>query len=88
MFAPAQKMRYNGQTMLATNQIVQGDSIQLLNDGPPGWVDLCFADPPFNIGYLYHNYDDQKDVGEQRDGVDSLRTTRCAPIRRRTPQGR
>ena len=65
--APAQKMRYNGVTMLAPNQIVQGDSIQLLNDGPEGWVDLCFADPPFNIGYLYHGYDDQKDVNEYCD---------------------
>ncbi len=62
--APAQKMRYNGRTMLATNQIVQGDSIQLLNESPEGWVDLCFADPPFNIGYLYHGYDDEKDVAE------------------------
>ncbi len=65
--APAQKMRYNGRTMLATNQIVQGDSIKLLNEGQPGWVDLCFADPPFNIGYLYHGYDDQKDVKEYCD---------------------
>jgi len=61
------KMRYNGQTMLATNQIVQGDSIKLLNEGQPAWVDLCFADPPFNIGYLYHNYDDQKSVNEYCD---------------------
>jgi site-specific DNA-methyltransferase (adenine-specific) len=30
-------------------------------------VDLCFADPPFNIGYLYHNYDDEKEVGEYVD---------------------
>ena len=40
------------------------DSIDVLNQGPEGWVDLCFADPPFNIGYLYHNYDDEKDVDE------------------------
>jgi len=63
----AQKMRYNGQTMLAPNQIVNGDSIKLLNEGPEGWVDLCFADPPFNIGYLYHGYDDEKDVNEYCD---------------------
>ena len=49
------------------NQIIHGDSIQLLNDGPKEWVDLCFADPPFNIGYLYHGYDDQKDVNEYVD---------------------
>ncbi len=42
-----------------TNRIIQGDSIQVLNDGPEEWVDLVFADPPFNIGYLYHGYNDQ-----------------------------
>ena len=50
--------------MLATNQIHCGDCIELLNSGNEEWVDLCFADPPFNIGYLYHNYDDRKDVDE------------------------
>jgi site-specific DNA-methyltransferase (adenine-specific) len=55
---------YNARGMPETNQIIQGDSIQILNDGPEGWVDLVFADPPFNIGYLYHNYDDRKDVDE------------------------
>ncbi|HVT88817.1 MAG TPA: site-specific DNA-methyltransferase [Tepidisphaeraceae bacterium] len=49
---------------LPLNQICQGDSIQILNNAPEGWVDLVFADPPFNIGYLYHGYDDQKDVDE------------------------
>lgn len=65
--APAQKMRYNGVSMLIPNQIVQGDSIQLLNEQPEGFVDLVFADPPFNIGYLYHGYDDEKDVNEYCD---------------------
>ena len=46
------------------NQIIQGDSTKVLNEGPEGWVDLVFADPPFNIGYLYHGYDDEKDVDE------------------------
>jgi site-specific DNA-methyltransferase (adenine-specific) len=58
---------YNERQMPETNQIIQGDCISLLNDGPEGWVDLCFADPPFNIGYLYHNYDDRKDVDEYVD---------------------
>lgn len=55
---------YNARGMPETNQIIQGDSIKVLNDGPEGWVDLVFADPPFNIGYLYHNYDDKKDVDQ------------------------
>src|SRR5436305_1140488 len=58
---------YNASGMPDTNQIIQGDCIAMLNDGPEAWVDLCFADPPFNIGYLYHNYDDQKDVNEYVD---------------------
>lgn len=56
---------HNGHASeIKPNQIIRGDSISLLENGPEGWVDLCFADPPFNIGYLYHNYDDRKDVEE------------------------
>jgi DNA modification methylase len=59
--------RYNGSGMPFENQIVVGDSIKLLNAEQEGWVDLVFADPPFNIGYLYHNYDDRKNVDEYVD---------------------
>lgn len=52
---------------LPTNQIIHGDSIKTLNALPEGWVDLVFADPPFNIGYLYHNYNDKKEVDEYVD---------------------
>jgi site-specific DNA-methyltransferase (adenine-specific) len=51
---------YNPAGMPITNQIIQGDSIKVLNDGPEGWVDLVFADPPFNIGYLYDGYNDER----------------------------
>jgi len=51
---------YNRAGMPETNQIVQGDSIAVLNSGPEGWIDLVFADPPFNIGYLYHGYNDRQ----------------------------
>src|SRR3954452_1348603 len=51
---------YNPRGMPDTNQIVQGDCIKVLNEGPEGWVDLVFADPPFNIGYLYHGYNDER----------------------------
>ena len=50
-----------------TNQIIQGDCVETLNAGPEGWVDLVFADPPFNIGYLYADYDDRKSVSEYVD---------------------
>lgn len=42
------------------DQIVCADSIKALSDAPEGWADLVFADPPFNIGYLYHGYNDQR----------------------------
>jgi len=35
-----------------------GDSCQLLESWEPGRVDLVFADPPFNIGYVYDKYHD------------------------------
>lgn len=50
---------YNAAGMVEHNQIICGNSIDVLNSGPEGWVDLVFADPPFNIGYLYHGYDDE-----------------------------
>ena len=55
---------YNAAGMPELNQIVLGDSIQMLNDGPEGWVDLVFADPPFNIGYLYHGYNDKQNADD------------------------
>jgi DNA modification methylase len=37
------------------------DCVQGMQSLPPGSVDLIFADPPFNIGYEYDVYDDQRD---------------------------
>ncbi len=48
-----------------------GDSIKLLGTWPEGCVDLVFADPPFNIGYVYDSYRDdmpnEKYVAWSRD---------------------
>lgn len=33
----------------------------------PKTVDLVFADPPFNIGYEYDQYDDRRDSGDYLD---------------------
>lgn len=46
---------------LAVNTIHLGECIARLQRLPPGVVDLAFADPPFNIGYQYDVYDDNKD---------------------------
>lgn len=40
--------------------ILHGDSLQLMRDMPAGTINLVFADPPFNIGYEYDTYDDEK----------------------------
>lgn len=40
------------------NTIYCGDAIRILGQWPEGCVDLVFADPPFNIGYVYDRYRD------------------------------
>lgn len=40
-------------------KIHHGDCIEGLRQVPDGSVDLAFADPPFNIGYEYDEYDDR-----------------------------
>ncbi len=47
---------------LAANQlntILQGDCISRMNAMEAGIANLVFADPPFNIGYEYDEYDDR-----------------------------
>ncbi len=41
-----------------SNRLIQGDCLTELKKLPDGCVDLAFADPPFNIGYHYDQYDD------------------------------
>lgn len=42
------------------NRIIHGDCVEELAKLPAGCVDLAFADPPFNIGYDYDEYDDKR----------------------------
>ncbi len=44
------------------NHITQGDCVALMAGMEEGSVDLVFADPPFNIGYEYDEYDDKLPV--------------------------
>ena len=46
------------------NTIVNRDCIAAMQDLPDGYVDLAFADPPFNIGYDYDVYDDRQERDE------------------------
>ncbi len=41
-----------------------GDCIRIMNDWPADSVDLVFADPPYNIGYQYDQYEDKRDDEE------------------------
>ena len=52
---------------LATNHVYQGDCIKLFEQIEPGSVDLVFADPPFNIGYQYDVYHDERADHEYLD---------------------
>ncbi len=42
------------------NELAVGDCIELMRSWPTGSVDLVFADPPYNIGYEYDQYDDKR----------------------------
>jgi site-specific DNA-methyltransferase (adenine-specific) len=42
------------------NTIYCGDALELLPKWPAESVDLAFADPPYNIGYIYDQYRDDR----------------------------
>jgi DNA modification methylase len=46
--------------MIESNKIYLGDCIEIMNSFPIESIDLIFADPPFNIGLEYDNYEDNK----------------------------
>ncbi len=46
------------------NQILCGDSVEILRSVEKPFADLVFADPPFNIGYKYDKYHDSKANGK------------------------
>ncbi len=43
-----------------TDKVHVGDCIDLMNAWPEDRVDLVFADPPYNIGFHYDEYDDNR----------------------------
>lgn len=52
------------QTAIPRNALVQGDCLEIMAGWPQQSVDLIFADPPYNIGYSYDEYHDQRDDQE------------------------
>jgi len=49
------------------DRIIHGDCITELAKLDAGCVDLAFADPPFNIGYDYDEYDDRRSCNDYLD---------------------
>jgi len=42
------------------NKIICGDCLKVMKKMPDECIDLCIADPPFNVGKDYGNFDDKK----------------------------
>lgn len=61
MDSPGRLAMTHKSTSLRLGKIHQGDCIELMQKMDSGSVDLVFADPPFNIGYEYDQYDDRQD---------------------------
>ncbi len=53
--------------MLRKCQVLCGDSLRVLGELPDSTVNLAFADPPFNIGYVYDKYHDDRPDEEYID---------------------
>ncbi|MDP6153294.1 MAG: site-specific DNA-methyltransferase [Phycisphaeraceae bacterium] len=43
------------------NDVIVGDCIETMRQWPENCIDLVFADPPYNIGYKYDQYEDKRD---------------------------
>lgn len=46
------------------NKVLHGDCLRILPSLPEASIDLVFADPPFNIGYKYDHYKDDRSKAE------------------------
>ncbi len=65
--APKKDVSENGVVGMLRNELVNGDCIEVMNSWEAGGVDLVFADPPYNIGFGYDEYDDNQDHDEYVD---------------------
>ncbi len=68
--------RYNpAMDEIPLNDVAVGDCIATMNAWRAGSLDLIFADPPYNIGYKYDQYEDTRDDHEYvqwtRDWIDA-----------------
>ncbi len=47
---------------LPLNQVLLGDCLEVLKTIPDNTIDVCFADPPFNLDKKYTRYSDQRSL--------------------------
>ncbi|VTS07274.1 DNA-methyltransferase [Tuwongella immobilis] len=57
--------------LLSHPQVLTGDCLTQLAQLPPHCIDLAFADPPFNIGYEYDQYDDRRSRADYLQWTDA-----------------
>ena len=50
--------------MLELDRVLQGDCLEKLAEIPDNSIDVCFADPPFNLDKKYASYRDQQPLEE------------------------
>jgi len=48
--------------MLELDQVILGDCLEKLAEIPDNTIDVCFADPPFNLDKKYTSYRDQRSL--------------------------
>jgi len=70
--------------VMETNRLYNKDCVVGMQSMPEGTVDLAFADPPFNIGYKYDGYQDQRPTDEY---LDWTRQWGAALVRTLKPNG-
>src|SRR5438045_2331317 len=51
---------------LPLDKVIVGDCVKKLRKIPDESVDVCFADPPFNLKKKYNKYDDRREVNKYR----------------------
>jgi site-specific DNA-methyltransferase (adenine-specific) len=49
---------------LPIDKIIKGDCLAVLRSFPDNCVDVCFADPPFNLSKKYNAYKDRKELDD------------------------
>jgi site-specific DNA-methyltransferase (adenine-specific) len=55
------------EAKMTYNKIFNGDCLDLFSNIPDNTIDMCFADPPFNLNKKYNSYHDNMDVKQYLD---------------------